>query len=209
VLLVLDEIYTGFGRTGWWFACEREGVVPDLICLGKALTGGFPLSACVGQAGLMERAWPRSAGEALHTSTFLGHPVGCAMALAQIEEIRRRRLVMRSRRLGVKLLAQLRAISGEVGRLRVEARGVGLMVGLVLEDGAGRPASTEAFAVVKQMLGAGYLVLPEGEHGHVIGLTPPLTVTEAQLSRVTRVLRGVLERVGAAPVERRNREAAT
>ena len=88
-LLILDEIYTGFGRTGKWFACEHSGVVPDLICLGKALTGGFPLSACVGRADLMDAAWPESHGEAIHTSTFLGHPVGCAMALAQIGEIER------------------------------------------------------------------------------------------------------------------------
>ena len=86
-LLILDEIYTGFGRTGKWFACEHSGTVPDLICLGKALTGGFPLSACVGRAEVMDAAWPRSTGEAIHTSTFLGHPVGCAMALAQIKEI--------------------------------------------------------------------------------------------------------------------------
>ena len=83
-LLILDEIYTGFGRTGQWFACEHSATVPDLICLGKALTGGFPLSACVGRAELMDAAWPPSSGEAIHTSTFLGHPVGCAMALAQI-----------------------------------------------------------------------------------------------------------------------------
>ncbi len=88
-LLILDEIYTGFGRTGRWFACELSGVIPDVICLGKALTGGFPLSACVGRAEVMDAAWPASAGEAIHTSTFLGHPVGCAMALAQISEIRR------------------------------------------------------------------------------------------------------------------------
>jgi acetylornithine/succinyldiaminopimelate/putrescine aminotransferase len=87
-LLILDEIYTGFGRTGKWFACEHNSVVPDIICLGKALTGGFPLSACVGRADVMDAAWPASQGEAIHTSTFLGHPVGCAMALAQIAEIR-------------------------------------------------------------------------------------------------------------------------
>jgi 4-aminobutyrate aminotransferase-like enzyme len=86
-LLILDEIYTGFGRTGRWFACEHTATVPDVICLGKALTGGFPLSACVGESRLMDAAWPPSTGEAIHTSTYLGHPVGCAMALAQIGEI--------------------------------------------------------------------------------------------------------------------------
>ena len=97
-LLILDEIYTGFGRTGKWFACEHTGVVPDLICLGKALTGGFPLSACVGRADLMDAAWPASRGEAIHTSTFLGHPVGCAMALAQIKEIEQLEIARTQRR---------------------------------------------------------------------------------------------------------------
>ena len=108
-LLVLDEIYTGFGRTGKWFACEHTATVPDVICLGKALTGGFPLSACVGRADVMDAAWPASAGEAMHTSTFLGHPVGCAMALAQIRELRERQLPQRSARLGSWLLAALKS----------------------------------------------------------------------------------------------------
>ena len=103
-LLILDEIYTGFGRTGKWFACEHSGVIPDLICLGKALTGGFPLSACVGRADVMDAAWPASQGEAIHTSTYLGHPVGCAMALAQIAEIKRLKLCERSAKLGTRLL---------------------------------------------------------------------------------------------------------
>ncbi len=99
-LLILDEVYTGFGRTGKWFACEHSGVVPDVICLGKALTGGFPLSACVGRADVMDAAWPVSSGEAIHTSTYLGHPVGCAMALAQIEELKSERLIERTAELG-------------------------------------------------------------------------------------------------------------
>jgi 4-aminobutyrate aminotransferase-like enzyme len=103
VLLVLDEIYTGFGRTGRWFACEHADVSPDIICLGKGMTGGFPLSACVGRSELMDAAWPESTGEAIHTSTFLGHPVGCAMALAQIGEIRSRRLWERAGRSGLLL----------------------------------------------------------------------------------------------------------
>ena len=91
-LLIADEIYTGFGRTGKWFASEHAGATPDLICLGKALTGGFPLSACVGRANLMDAAWPQSKGEAIHTSTFLGNPVGCAMALASLKELQSKRL---------------------------------------------------------------------------------------------------------------------
>ena len=86
IVLVFDEIYTGLGRTGRWFACEHEGVVPDIMTIGKALTGMLPLSAAIGSPAVME-AWPPSTGEAIHTSTFLGNPISCAAALAQLEEI--------------------------------------------------------------------------------------------------------------------------
>src|SRR5882724_8428604 len=122
-LLILDEIYTGFGRTGKWFACEHSETVPDLICLGKALTGGFPLSACVGRSDVMDAAWPPSTGEAIHTSTFLGHPVGCAMALAQIEEITRLELVRRSSKLGLLLLEMLSKLSAQRLPFSLSARG--------------------------------------------------------------------------------------
>jgi len=189
-LLILDEIYTGFGRTGRWFACEHSGVVPDLICLGKALTGGFPLSACVGRTDVMDAAWPPSFGEAIHTSTFLGHPVGCAMALAQISEIRRLRLCEHSARLGEQLLSQLREV--RASRLALRARGVGLMAGLELRTPDGSPATREAMCLVKAMLRRGFFLLPEGEHGNVISFTPPLTITAAQLTRTVRTLRELL-----------------
>ena len=177
-LLILDEIYTGFGRTGKWFACEHSGVVPDIICLGKALTGGFPLSACVGRADVMDAAWPESQGEAIHTSTFLGHPVGCAMALAQIAEIRRLKLCEQSRKLGARLLQLLSTINHP----RSTARGLGLMAGLELLNADGSPATVESLRVIKEMLHRGFILLPEGEHGNVISFTPPLTLSEAQLA---------------------------
>lgn len=191
-LLILDEIYTGFGRTGKWFACEHSGTVPDLICLGKALTGGFPLSACVGRADLMDAAWPESAGEAIHTSTYLGHPVGCAMALAQIGEIRRLKLVERSERLGEMLVAQLRKLEASFFKLSV--RGAGLMVGLELTHRDGSPATVESLAVIKRLLHRGYIFLPEGEHANVIGFTPPLTITQAQLQTAVAALAAELRR---------------
>jgi 4-aminobutyrate aminotransferase-like enzyme len=189
-LLILDEIYTGFGRTGKWFACEHSGVIPDVICLGKALTGGFPLSACVGRADVMDAAWPVSSGEAIHTSTFLGHPVGCAMALAQIAEIRRLKLCERSARLGGILLRTLENV--HASRITHHARGLGLMVGLELRHADGSPATTEALRVITVMLQRGFILLPEGEQGNVISLTPPLTITEAQLRTTVRELQKVL-----------------
>lgn len=193
VLLIVDEVYTGFGRTGYWFGCEVDSVVPDLICLGKALTGGFPLSACVGRAELMEQAWPASTGEALHTSTFLGHPVGCAMALAQIGEIERLDLVRQSDVLGRQLLAMLGTLGSASSRLRFDVRGRGLMVGVEMSGLDGRPATTEVWEVVRRLLRRGFLVLPEGEHGEVLALTPPLIVKRRQLSAAVEALHEVLE----------------
>lgn len=191
VLLILDEIYTGFGRTGKWFACEHSAVIPDIICLGKALTGGFPLSACVGRSVIMDAAWPRSTGEAIHTSTFLGHPVGCAMALANIAEIERRKLAERSAALGRQLL---RLVQSEISnsRFQIAVRGVGLLAGVELRERNGSPATTAALRAIKAMLRRGYILLPEGEHSNVISFTPPLTISEAQLCLATKTFAEVL-----------------
>jgi 4-aminobutyrate aminotransferase-like enzyme len=190
-LLILDEIYTGFGRTGKWFACEHSGVIPDLICLGKALTGGFPLSACVGGADLMDAAWPPSRGEAIHTSTFLGHPVGCAMALAQISEIGKLKLPERSAELGEFLLDELQSKTSNP-KFQISVRGLGLMVGVELRLLDGKPATDAAMQAIKAMLQRGYIMLPEGEFGNVISFTPPLTITKAQLAKATKTLAEVL-----------------
>jgi 4-aminobutyrate aminotransferase-like enzyme len=191
-LLIADEIYTGFGRTGKWFACEHSRTVPDLICLGKALTGGFPLSACVGRADLMDAAWPFSNGEAIHTSTFLGHPVGCAMALAQIAEIRRLKLVERSAALGKFLLAELSQTKNLKLKTKNSARGLGLMAGLELTLPDGQPATRIALDAIKTLLHRGYIFLPEGEHANVISFTPPLTISKAQLAKAVTELKKVL-----------------
>jgi acetylornithine/succinyldiaminopimelate/putrescine aminotransferase len=166
MLLILDEIYTGFGRTGEMFACEHSRTIPDLICLGKALTGGFPLSACVGRADIMDLAWPPSHGEALHTSTFLGHPVGCAMALAQISE--------------VKKLVRVAAERGEFLYRVLDAEGLrphgmGLMFGVDVED------ARVAMGAIKRLLKRGFIFLPEGDESNVIGFTPPLIISEKQI----------------------------
>jgi 4-aminobutyrate aminotransferase-like enzyme len=194
LVLIVDEVYTGFGRTGRWFACEHTNVVPDVICLGKALTGGFPLSACVGRAGLMD-AWPPSSGEAIHTSTFLGHPVGCAMALAQIAEIRRLNLCERSERLGRVLLDALNLVSlmGDTGRYNLEARGLGLMAGLEVSDPDGCPATAATLRMIQRLLQRGFIFLPEGEAANVLSWTPPLIIAERALLASLRAVVAELE----------------
>jgi 4-aminobutyrate aminotransferase-like enzyme len=191
-LFIVDEIYTGFGRTGRWFACEHSAVAPDLICLGKALTGGFPLSACVGRAELMDRAWPQATGEAIHTSTFLGHPVGCAMALANIATIRSDRLVKRSAASGRFLLEELRHLEPGAKNTRIVARGLGLMAGIEIAGENGAPATEVALRAVKRMLQRGFVMLPEGEQSNVLGFTPPLTISTRDLRRAVRALGEIL-----------------
>jgi len=185
-LLIVDEIYTGFGRTGRWFACEHSRTIPDLICLGKGLTGGFPLSACVGRSEVMDRAWPPSSGEAIHTSTFLGHPVGCAMALANIAEIERRDLVEASARKGRQLVDLLRSLESK--QFHLEVRGLGLMAGIELSERNGHPATAATIQIITRLLHRGFIFLPEGEHANVISFTPPLTISSANLRESTDAL---------------------
>jgi 4-aminobutyrate aminotransferase-like enzyme len=171
IVLIFDEIYTGFCRTGRWFAGEHWDVVPDLICVGKGMTGGFPMSACIGRAEVMD-SWPESKGEAIHTSTFLGNPLGCAAALAAIAEMKRLKLAARAAKLGRYL------------QERLPVRGKGLMLGLPVKN---------APKMCERLLRAGILALPEGEHGEVLGITPPLTVTERQLEFAVRTIQQELD----------------
>ncbi|MET0400512.1 MAG: aspartate aminotransferase family protein [Longimicrobiaceae bacterium] len=193
LLLVLDEVYTGFGRTGRWFACEHWGVVPDVMVVGKGLTGGFPFAACIGTDAVMER-WPRSAGEAIHTSTFLGHPVGCAAALAAMSALREERLVERSAELGARIMARLAEATADHPRVG-EVRGRGMMIGveMVRDRQSREPAPELAGRLMTEGLRRGVILLGGGIHGSVLSLSPPFVLTEAQadaaLGTVEEILR--------------------
>ncbi|HEY8899035.1 MAG TPA: aspartate aminotransferase family protein [Chthoniobacterales bacterium] len=178
VVLIFDEIYTGFHRTNRLFACEHSGVAPDLICLGKALTSGFPLSACVGRAAIMD-TWPESTGEALHTSTYLGNPLGCAMALASIREHLRPEtdaLAATATEMWNEMLATLDApVIGE-------RRGIGLMRGIALVRADGSPNTELAQAIVVQSLKDGLILLAGSPTGNVLSLTPPFIATRDEIA---------------------------
>jgi 4-aminobutyrate aminotransferase-like enzyme len=190
-VLIFDEIFTGLGRTGETFACLGEGVLPDLICLGKGLGGGLPLSACVGPPSVMN-AWPPSRGEAIHTSTFLGNPLACAAGLAALRELREGDLIQRSKVLGGRLLVSLRESLANVPEVS-EVRGRGLFVGVEFRDpGKGAPLKGVAARAATVALGKGILVLPAGEWGHVLELSPPLVITEDQLRWVAPQLDGCI-----------------
>jgi 4-aminobutyrate aminotransferase len=195
LLLVLDEVYTGFGRTGRWFACEHWGVVPDVMVVGKGLTGGFPFAACIGTDAVMEH-WPRSTGEAIHTSTFLGHPVGCAAALASMSALRDERLVERSAELGARIMARLADTTADHPRVG-EVRGRGMMIGveMVRDRETREPAPELAGRLMVEGLRRGVILLGGGIHGSVLSLSPPFVLTEEQadaaLGVVEEILRGI------------------
>jgi 4-aminobutyrate aminotransferase-like enzyme len=189
-LVIFDEIFTGFGRTGHLFAHEAERrpggetVVPDLMCVGKALGGGLPLSACLGDAAVMD-AWPPSTGEALHTSTFLGHPLACATALAFLDVLEAESLPDRAVATGESLRSGLaEVLSGLPGMRGI--RGRGLFLGLVL-DGPGAPDSA-GVRVAEEALRRGVIVLPAGASGEVVELSPPLVLTPAQVDAAVQIL---------------------
>ena len=191
LLLVLDEIYTGFNRTGKLFACEHFGITPDLICLGKSLTGGFPLSACVGRGDIMD-AWPASRGEALHTSTTLGNPVGCAMALASIKvhlEDETPRLARSAGRKLKDLLLNMKAPS--IGNVR----GVGALLGVELVKRDGEPHRSLAGAVMRQALQDGLILLGGGIHGNVLSFAPPFAISGSEIEFLAAKLESYLARL--------------
>ena len=167
-LLIADEVYTGFGRTGRWFACEHEGVVPDLLCVAKGLASGMPISACLGRAEVMD-AWPPSSGEALHTQTFLGHPPGCAAALASLAVIEQEKLVERSAETGARALEYLRRRLTDAPGIR-DVRGRGLLLGVECD----RPE--RAARACARALEHGVIVLASGDDARVVSITPPLSI---------------------------------
>jgi 4-aminobutyrate aminotransferase-like enzyme len=179
IVMIVDEIFTGFGRTGEWFAVNSEGVVPDILCIGKAMGSGVPISAAIGRPEIMN-AWPPSTGEALHTSTFLGNPLGCAAALATLEEMQRLALPARAARLGAHLEPRLDALRSHSSV--VDVRGRGLLWGVQLHD------AKTTFAVVKGALARGIIVSQSGIDGDTIAMNPPLVIEEAQLDRAVDAL---------------------
>lgn len=189
VLLIADEIYTGFNRTGKLFGCDHSGVVPDLICLGKALSGGFPISACVGSASVMD-SWPETQGEALHTSTFLGNPLGCAMAIASLDEHAKPETASLSETTGDLFGEALATLNGEP--FVHETRGAGMMRAIELRHLDGRPAGDIAIGIVSRLLKEGLILLPDAPEGHVLAFTPPITISGEEIDHTMAKLREAL-----------------
>ncbi|MGC8878206.1 MAG: aspartate aminotransferase family protein [Anaerolineae bacterium] len=182
VLLIVDEVQTGMGRTGRWFACEHFGVLPDMLCLGKALGGGVPMGAVI---------WREMLGTlppGVHGSTFGGNPLACAASRAVMRVMEQDDLAGRAARLGEKLLADLRAIRSPLIR---EVRGRGLMVGVELRR--------RATQVLRALMERGVLAMPAGST--VVRLLPPLVIAEEQLDQVVQAMAQALSDVMGAQGE--------
>jgi 4-aminobutyrate aminotransferase-like enzyme len=192
-LLIFDEIFTGCNRTGRRFACDHWAVVPDLVCLGKALSGGFPISACVGKADVMD-AWPETQGEALHTSTFLGNPLGCAMAIASLDEHAKPETPAAVRATGETLAAALAGLAGEPFVHQI--RGHGLMQAVEFRHPDGSPAGDLCVGLMNSLLKDGILVLPDSPEGHVLAFIPPLGLSAEEIDFTLDRLRHHLRAAG-------------
>ncbi len=171
VLLILDEVQTGFGRTGTWFAYEHYGIKPDIMTMAKALGSGFPIGAMASREDLLF-------GRGEHGATFAGSPLACAAALATISVIRDEGLVERSRTLGAHLREGLQSIESLAGNKVREVRGIGLMVGIDFETGCGD--------LVNMARERGVLLNCTADT--VLRFLPPLVITESEIDQVMAVV---------------------
>lgn len=179
-LVIFDEVFTGFGRTGKMFGFEHFDVVPDIICLGKAMGGGLPLSACAGE---VLAVWGTSTGEARHTSTYLGHPLACAAALAHIREI-----AFNFDKIKAQLAPIEKALLAFAGAHELQVSGLGFMRGLKRKQ----PQPGEAFDWCKQLLQRGIVALCCGADATVLSLTPPLIADVAHFEALFKALSAIL-----------------
>ncbi len=173
-LLIFDEVQTGFGRTGRWFACEHSGVVPDLLAMGKAIAGGVPMGAI----GLGARVQGLTPG--VHGTTFGGNPLACAAALATLAVIESEDLVQRAEENGRYFRARLSAIKSPLIR---EVRGQGLLVGIELR--------VRAMELVRRLMEHGVLTLTAGPT--VLRMLPPLVISRAELDEVVEAVKSGLD----------------
>jgi 4-aminobutyrate aminotransferase/(S)-3-amino-2-methylpropionate transaminase len=192
LVLIADEVYTGLGRTGRRWACGHWGVVPDLLCVGKALGGGMPVSAVLGRAELMD-AWRPTTPEAPHSSTFLAHPVGAAAALAVLDVYEDDGLIERAATTGAWLHARLERLAKRHAAVG-EVRGLGMMIGveLVADRASRAPAPALVGRVVSEAMRRGVILLPGGMDGNVLSLGPPFTITESQLDSAVNAIDAAL-----------------
>ncbi|MGI5126843.1 4-aminobutyrate--2-oxoglutarate transaminase [Pseudonocardia sp. CA-107938] len=188
IVFVADEVQTGIARTGAWFACDHEGVVPDLVTTAKGLGGGLPIAAVTGRADLMDAVHPGGLG-----GTYGGNPVACAAALAALRTVREENLIDRAVQIGAIALDRLRELQRSDPRIG-DVRGRGAMIGIeFVHPGTHEPDPGLARRVAASAHQAGVIVLTCGTFGNVVRLLPPLTIPTDLLLEGLEVLAAALE----------------
>ncbi len=198
VLLICDEVATGFGRTGTMFACEQEDVAPDLLCVAKGLTGGYlPLAATLATERIYEGflGAPEEGRTFFHGHTYTGNPLACAAALASLDTFERERTLARLQP-KIRLLGELLAAVAEQHGV-VEVRSRGMMVGIDLGDHD--PAQRVGHRVTLEARRRGAIIRPLGD---VLVLMPPLAISKGDLRRLVEITSEAIEAVLAPPVAR-------
>ena len=184
ILLIADEVQSGFCRTGDWFACDHEGVVPDLVTTAKGIAGGMPLAAVTGRAEVMDAVHVGGLG-----GTYGGNPVACAAALASIESMEQDDLAGRAREIGEVLFERLGRLDAEYDQVG-EVRGRGAMVAmeLVTDGGSKEPNAALAAAVARECFQRGVVTLTCGTYGNVFRFLPPLSISDELLHEAMDML---------------------
>jgi 4-aminobutyrate aminotransferase/(S)-3-amino-2-methylpropionate transaminase len=185
IVLICDEIQTGFGRTGTLFACQQLDIEPDIITMAKSLAGGFPLAAVCGKAHIMDAPDPGGLG-----GTYAGSPIAVCAALAVLDVIEEENILERSRRLGAQLTRRLRSLAEKYPAFVGEVRGLGAMVAieLVSDGDPRRPNADLTKLILASSRRKGLLLLSCGLHGNVIRFLPPLTISDELLGQGMSVL---------------------
>ena len=191
ILLIADEVQSGYGRTGKMFACEQTKVVPDIMTLAKSIASGLPLSAIVASSKLMDQWEP-----AAHGSTFGGNPVSCAAGIATLDVFERERILENSAAKGAELIRRLRDLQQRMPAIG-EVRGLGLMIGVELVKKDGAPDKELQKQIRKVCLDSGMVVLSCGAHDNVLRLVPPLNLSQAELDEGWEILSGAFQEVAA------------
>lgn len=189
MLLIADEVQTGFGRTGRWFAVQHTGVVPDILVMAKGIASGLPLSALAARRELMERWTPGS-----HGGTYGGNAVACAAAAATIQVLRDEGLIENAAAMGQDLLAGLRQVQEEHPEIG-EVRGRGLMIATEFTDPAGAPWTDRAKAVVRAAFEEGLLLLTCGTYDNIIRWIPPLIINTEHIQEALQRFRAAMQRM--------------
>jgi 4-aminobutyrate aminotransferase-like enzyme len=183
MLMLIDEVQTGFCRTGKMFAIEHYGVEPDIMVMAKGIADGFPLSAFIAREEIADSFRPGD-----HLSTFGGNPVSCAAGLANIEYLEEQKLADQALKKGEYLKTQLASLKAKYNRIG-EVRGKGLMIGIeLIRDQNNTPANTEGSKIRDFCLEKGLLIGLGGSYGNVLRIQPPLVISLKQLEQAVKIL---------------------